>query len=490
MVDTQFLFNYFKKYTMKKYLLTISFLSLFTMYSSFSFSQSALWGMTYQGGIYNDGVIFKYDPLNNTCTKIMDFDGTNTGGGPTGNLLFASDHKFYGMTAEGGNMGYGSLFEYNPVTGFFSKNVDFSSSNGIMPFGNLIEADNGKLYGMTFTGGQYGHGVLFEYEKINNIYAVKLNFSVTVNGMSTPCGSLLQASDGKLYGTTFSGNYYGTLFDYNISIDTCNVLIDFYGPGNGGYPQGSLIQASNGKLYGLTSGGGVNDHGTLFEYDPASGILTKKADFTDSITGSYPVGALMQALDRKLYGMASSGGTYNFGVLFEYDILADTLINRYNFDGTNGRRSYGTLSEASNGKFYGMTMCGGLHDLGVIFEYDPATNIYTKKFDFDSIQGSHPFSTSLVEVPDSSLTVSESPAPIANILIYPDPAFEVINISGKENKILTIEIYAAFGELLFCSAPYSNNISIDLSRYAEGIYFLKINTINKKISKTIIKLNH
>ncbi len=47
----------------------------------------------------------------------------------------------------------------------FTKKIDFDGlNNGSNPYGSLIEADNGKLYGMTKFGGT-GNGVLFEYDR-------------------------------------------------------------------------------------------------------------------------------------------------------------------------------------------------------------------------------------------------------------------------------------------------------------------------------------
>ena len=43
-----------------------------------------------------------------------------------------------------------------------------------------------------------------------------------------------------------------------------------------------LMQAKDGKLYGTTFGGGINQHGVLFSYDPASAFFFKIKDF-DSI---------------------------------------------------------------------------------------------------------------------------------------------------------------------------------------------------------------
>lgn len=54
---------------------------------------------------------------------------------------------------------------------------------------------------MTNSGGVNNKGVLFQYDPNNNIYLKKIDFNGSVNG-SNPSASLIQASDGKLYGMT------------------------------------------------------------------------------------------------------------------------------------------------------------------------------------------------------------------------------------------------------------------------------------------------
>ena len=205
---------------------------------------------------------------------------------------------------------------------------------------------------------------MFEYDYLNDTCPNIIYFDRYTIG-ADPNGDLLQASNGKLYGMTNSGNTnYGTLFEYEISTNTFTTLIDF-NIANGALPFGSLIQANNGKLYGLTTFGGTYNYGVLFEYDTLSGVLTKKVDFDSITTGSHPYGSLIQASNGKLYGVTTSGGSNNYGVLFEYNITDDTLINKFNFDSINGRNSHGTLMEASDGNLYGMTWEGGTHDMGV-----------------------------------------------------------------------------------------------------------------------------
>jgi uncharacterized repeat protein (TIGR03803 family) len=200
----------------------------------------------------------------------------------------------------------------------------------------------------------------------------------------------------------------GVLFEYDpAGAGTFTKKVDFDGTAKGSYPQGSLI-VSGGKLYGMTTSGGTSDLGVLFEYDPAgAGTFTKKVDFDGTAKGSYPAGSLI-VLGGKLYGMTADGGTGFSGVLFEYDLAgAGTFTKKVDFDGTaKGRNPRGSLM-VSGGKLYGMTYLGGTMDIGVLFEYDPAgAGTFTKKVDFDgTAKGSNPSFGNLVEYTASPSTL-------------------------------------------------------------------------------------
>ena len=103
-----------------------------------------------------------------------------------------------------------------------------------------------------------------------------------------PYGSLIQARDGKLYGMAYGGgsNDGGVIFSYDLASSTYTKLKDFDFT-NGSYPYGSLFQASDGKLYGSTSDGGSNDYGVIFSFDPITSTYTKLIDY-DGTNGANP----------------------------------------------------------------------------------------------------------------------------------------------------------------------------------------------------------
>jgi uncharacterized repeat protein (TIGR03803 family) len=382
-------------YTMKKLLLlTLTILTGIQLYAQ----SPELWGMTSAGGS-GLGVLFEYTPVTNNYQKELDFNGASNGSSPSGSLMQASNGKLYGMTHLGGANGLGVLFEYNPATGTYTKKLDFNgAANGSYPQGSLMQASNGLLYGMTSQGGANGMGVLFEYNPATSTYTKKLDFNGATNG-SNPYGSLMQASNGLLYGMAYSGgaNGMGVLFEYNPATGTYTKKFDFNGAANGSYPLGSLMQASNGLLYGMTRLGGANGLGVLFEYNPTTGTYTKKLDFNGATNGSNPYGSLMQAPNGLLYGMTTNGGTSSGGVLFEYNPATSTYTKKLDFNGPNGSYPRGSLMQASNGLLYGMTLNGGANGFGVLLEYNPATSTYTKKFDFNFANGIYPYGD-LIEI--------------------------------------------------------------------------------------------
>lgn len=356
-------------------------------------SNGKLYGMTDQGGVNGQGVIFEYDVISGVYIKKVDLSGEN-GINPLGSMIEASNGKLYGV-AKGGTLGSGVIFEYDFISNVYTKKFDFSGVNGVNPLASLLYATNGKLYGTTQTGGANNLGVIFEYDPFNNIYIKRFEFSST-DGFY-PQAPLIQASNGKLYGMTLQGgnNDEGLIFEYDITSNSYMKRVDF-SKAIGRWPQSSLIEGTNGKLYGMTPSGGINDFGVIFEYEIANNVYTKKIEF-NRMEGAFPAGALIQASNGKLYGTTVAGGYDGIdgerGVIYEYDLATNLYTKKIEFTSANGSNSYSSLIQASNGKLYGTTVAGGSNDGGVIFEYDFVSNVYTKKVDFTGIDGSRPISS-------------------------------------------------------------------------------------------------
>jgi hypothetical protein len=82
------------------------------------------------------------------------------------------------MAENGGNNNWGTIFSFNPATDTFGKLYDLDSVTGKWPASRLMQASDGKLYGMTTNGGMYnpideGDGVIFSFDYTDTLY-VKL----------------------------------------------------------------------------------------------------------------------------------------------------------------------------------------------------------------------------------------------------------------------------------------------------------------------------
>jgi hypothetical protein len=125
-------------------------------------------------------------------------------------------------------------------------------------------------------------------------------------------------------------------------------------------PQGAFSQ---GKLYGTMHLGGSEDNsnGQIFEYDLSSGISTIKYTFPIDqlnypIDGGTPYGNLIQTTAGKIYGATIKGGyssafpNYDVGVLYEFDVNTSIYTKVFDFSKALGVRPIGGIMRASNGK--------------------------------------------------------------------------------------------------------------------------------------------
>ena len=301
--------------------------------------------------------------------------------------------SLWGMTEIGGANSMGVVFEFNVQSNTIAKKIDFAGSlNGQQPAASLAKAFNGKLYGTTQLGGTNLIGEIFEYDNQTNTLVKKIDFNGT-NG-SRPSGSLLEVFKGKMFGMSYIGgsNNMGVLFEYNVGTNVHTVKHDFDGLLTGKNPKGSLLNTIGGRVFGLTYRGGVNDEGVLFEYDAVNDTIYNRYNFGGA-NGINPWGSLCEASNGKLYGMTELGGVNNEGVLFEFDPTTNSFAKKVDFDSaSSGRYGIGSLISASNGKLYGCVSWGGVNDDGVLIEYTPGATSVTKKHDFDLlVSGSYPF---------------------------------------------------------------------------------------------------
>jgi uncharacterized repeat protein (TIGR03803 family) len=320
------------------------------------------------------------------------------GGHPVAPLLQASDGKLYGTTlgcVEGG-CPFGAVFSFNPSTSAFVLLHQFTGPDGSLPYGRLVQASDGKLYGTTFNGGDNGTngGVIYSIDPASGDFAVVHVFNGPVEGQQ-PYDGLVEGPDGRLYGTAVTagpaidGEQTGTVFAWDPSSGALEVLHAF-GYSGGRAPYGSVIFGQDGKLYGTTTGWRNETYqflcGSVFSLDPVSHAFHTIRFFSCGSDRGVPYARLVRA-NGLLYGSMTDTGGAVFSVNPENDAYA--IVHAFN-GGPDGSSPQAALVLGSNGKLYGTTtgVAPAFVTLpGTLFELDPATGVLTTLHTFEGPPG-------------------------------------------------------------------------------------------------------
>lgn len=389
---------------MKKILLLISSVLVFT--SVTKAQTTALIGTGAYGGAGN-GSVFTTNTGSTSINTLHDFTGAAGGYSPEVGVVQAPNGKFYGVLTSGCANSFGGIYEITP-SGAFTLMYSFTGGiDGGNPKAALCLAANGKFYGTTYTGGT-GNGTIFSY--IPGAGAVVTEHSFSNTDGSSPTTAIVQGSDGKLYGTVAGGgaNSNGVIYSFDIAGPTYTVLHNFTAASEGELPT-ELFEASNGTFYGLTGTNGLGGYGTIFSYDPVATSFSVKHSFSVS-ESSFAYCGFKEASPGYLYAMSSAGGTNGFGNIFSFYFPTNTFTNLVNFfnTGNGGSPEGGLVYSSMNNKFYGTCTSGGAFAAGTLFEFDPVGPTFTKLIDFDGVNGQGPKRVVLCEYTPLQATLSST----------------------------------------------------------------------------------
>jgi MYXO-CTERM domain-containing protein len=262
-------------------------------------SDGFLYGVTRFGGPAGAGTVYKIGKDGSGFSLLHAFAAitsaasaviVNADGAHPRAALAESAGFFYGTTNAGGANGQGTIFRLGfDGSGFellhvFTTPVAPSGStvavneHGAAPQAGLTDGNDGLLYGTTVQGGANGVGVLYSITPNGSVITALHDF-VAESG-TQPIGTLLLASDGKLYGTTAAG--------------------------------------------GTTSSGGASTLGTVFSFDPVGTGYTNLHNF-DSTTGSNGNGTMVQLNSTEFIGTATNGGRCGSGTIFRLSLAGTTV---------------------------------------------------------------------------------------------------------------------------------------------------------------------
>lgn len=295
----------------------------------------ALYGTSFEGGAGGAGAVFKI-AATGTSRLLYSFTTLADGLNPKAELIRDAEGTFYGTTFYGGtgtacgSAGCGTVFKLT-ATGTLTVPHSFGGPpDGIYPVAGVVLDAAGNLYGTTAGGGGCsavvaGCGIVFKIAP-DGTESVLYTFTGGADGAGP--GSLVMDEQGNLYGIAASGGNYvngcgggcGTVFRLTPS-GKQSVLHAFTGGVDGVAPLGRLVRDAKGNLYGATQEGGsattnFNGPGTVFKVTP-EGKETILYNFSATGDGFNPVGGVIRDGQGNIYGTTLYGGAFGHGTVFK-----------------------------------------------------------------------------------------------------------------------------------------------------------------------------
>jgi uncharacterized repeat protein (TIGR03803 family) len=313
-------------------------------------ADGAVYGMTSVGGLYGNGVVYRFDLKRHQYSVLhtfsaLDANGENADGATPGMAVTAGPNGvFYGMASFGGQNGTGTVFKFT-ASGKFTVLHTFSAldasghnDDGAFPLRAMIIGNDGNLYGTTRSGGPngclftHGCGVAWMIDR-------KGNFTVlhAFTADEGHAASQIQAADGYLYGcavwpaTSLPPGPLPSGIIYRMMPSGADfaVLYRFSQTGaSGENTDGAdcyepLVETSPGVFYGAAFHGGSNANGTVFRYSHSNpGVVEVMHDFSamnaagQNGDGAGPGGRLALGPRGTLYSNTEGGGANGNGVLY------------------------------------------------------------------------------------------------------------------------------------------------------------------------------
>lgn len=235
---------------------------------------------------------------------------------------------------------------------------------------SLVLDAAGNMYGTTFSGGHDDFGSIFKVAP-DGTESVVYSFVGGADGTHPIAGLFIDKKTGILYGTTLSGGSTnnGTVFSFNPATGIETVLYSFKGAADGYLPYSGVVRAGT-NLFGMTNAGGTFGYGTIYRLT-AAGKKTILHDFNSAfptLDGSFPYASLV-LYKGVLYGTTTGGGTNNVGTVFSIT-KTGTYATLYSFKGgvDDGQTPYGAVVFDTSGNLYGTAFGGGVDNAGVVYK--------------------------------------------------------------------------------------------------------------------------
>jgi uncharacterized repeat protein (TIGR03803 family) len=302
-------------------------------------SSGNIYGTAEGGGPLNGGMVFELKRASNgqwNETVLHFFSGPD-GKGPFDGLIMDAAGNLYGTASEGGtHVAFGGVVFEISRSGTYSVLYNFCAlagcADGQLPLGGLTMDKKGSLYGTTSQGGASNLGTLFKLSRSPNGWreTVVHSFAGGRNDGAYPTDgtptlgtrNIGTKKENVIFGVTTRGgaSNHGTAFEI-VQAKTgwrFTVLHSFRVRSGGTSPYGTLVKVGS-KLFGTAAFEGSSCCGTVFQLTQKNKIWVETVlySFTGGADGGYPYSGVLADSDGNFYGVAYTGGSASWGVVYK-----------------------------------------------------------------------------------------------------------------------------------------------------------------------------
>lgn len=331
-------------------------------------------------GNYGCGTIFEMKPFGSgwAFKPLYQFPGGSDNSNPYHGVVFGPDGALYGSAGTG-------VFRLTPPPSYCSNWLcswretvlyQFAGQpDATSPSSRLVFDSTGNMYGVSYFGGAYNDGAIFQLTHGSGGWTESVIHSFNSEGglgEGLPEGSLVLDRSGSLYGTADCnatlGCFYGAVWELQPSQSGWNLTNLFQFNASNGYQPVGVISDPAGNLYGTTFGSPGLIIGAVYELSPSNGGWTYSQLHEFSL-GDLANGLVMDAAGN-LYG---ADYEYGYGYIFKMAHSGDswTFTTLHTFSGPDGEFPQGPIVIDRSGNLYGTTIKGGSYGFGAVWEITP-----------------------------------------------------------------------------------------------------------------------
>lgn len=287
-----------------------------------------------------------------SCPSGAQPQGANMTADPSGNVFGTTPNSVFELVAAPSGK-----WKFKPIYTFCSQAQCADGDNAA----GIVSDVDGVLYGTTSMGGAYSSGTA--YRLVPSGHGSKYKYFKLYDFCSPPsCSDGLSPTARAL---TYAGAASGAFYDGKSAL---------YGTFREGL-------TTDGKVFALKKGKNVKDawiESTVYQFCP---------DQDSCPDGSEPEQVVMDETGKIIRGVSYAGGAHSAGTIFQLSAngsgWSETVL--YSFCAA-GSCSDGmgpeNLAVDGNGDLYGTTLKGGDVSQGVIFQFDPSSQQYTRRYSF------------------------------------------------------------------------------------------------------------